>query len=98
MVRGLGFMVPYSHIWVDNDGVLLSSTRADSSLKKESTALSFNLIWEAVASGVMELAFIHSYFNWADLMMKAQNKGSFTNLCKKMLCGFRLYRNRGVLT
>jgi len=90
MVRELSFATPWSGIWSDNDGVLLSSTNVGSLLKKRSTVLSFHLTQEVIAAEAIELSYIHSKFNYTDLLTKALEKGFFNHLLNRMLVGFRV--------
>jgi len=72
MLRGFGIPVNEpTLIFSDNMGVIQSASMAAAVLKKKHTALSFHRVREAVAMGIVNLAYIPSECNVADILTKS---------------------------
>jgi len=81
-------MIP-SRLKVDNTGMILSSVKAGSSIKKRSSTLSYYLIREAITAGVVELQHVDGRENTLDMLTKPLDNNAFMKLLLHVLTGFK---------
>jgi hypothetical protein len=59
-----------SNVWVDNVSVVKNTSIAESMLTKKHIAISYHLVREAAAAGIIKIYHIRSEDNKADLLTK----------------------------
>lgn len=74
----------------DNVGVVSTSANVQGLLKRRSTALVYHLTRENIAVGVIELQYVSTGHNVADIMTKPLAGGSFSDNSTKLVVGYRV--------
>ena len=82
-----------TNCYIDNDSVVSSSTQPESTLKKRHLAIAYHRVREAVAAGIVRIAYEASSTNIADMLTKilpAENYIDCVNFAYFRLPGFSL--------
>jgi len=69
----------------DNESVVKNTTAPESTLKKKHTAIAYHRCREAVAAGVIDVGFVRSKENLADLATKTLPAPQRYNFCCQLL-------------
>ncbi len=69
----------------DNQSVVLNTTVPSSVLKKKHNVVAYHRVHEAIAGSILVFGHIDLPDNYADLATKSVDKGTFFNLCNKIL-------------
>ena len=86
MLRCLGVKVSQpTKLFGDNLGVMQTAQIPDADLKKKHVAISYHLVREAVAAGIIEPIWLDSKANFADLCTKALVKATHGVLTRGMM-------------
>lgn len=56
------------NVFCDNESVFKNTTKPDSMLKKEHNAITYHRIHEAIAAGIIQIAWEDGYSNIADVL------------------------------
>jgi hypothetical protein len=83
----------HAHVRVDNMSVVKNTTVPESTLKKKSNAIAYHFVREAVASGIVRIAYEPSGSNKADILTKL-----LPGPATRQLIGTILYWRRLVIT
>ena len=59
-----------TNVFCDNESVFKNATRPESTLKKKHNAIAYHRVREAVAAGVVRIAWEDGRFNLADVLTK----------------------------
>ena len=71
MLRCLGVPVlTATNLYSDNQGVTLSATTPEADLKKKHVMISYHLVREATAAGIVAPCWIPGGTNWSDILTK----------------------------
>jgi hypothetical protein len=72
-------------VWCDNESVVKSTTRPESTLKKKHNAINYHRVREAQAAGYIRTAWIDSNDNLADVLTKVLVGAKRANLLSRIL-------------
>jgi hypothetical protein len=78
------FGIPISgpaNVFCDNDGVVKNCTRPDSTIKKKHNAIAYHKVKEAVANGIIRVAWESSKSNLADMLTKPVSALELQRFC-----------------
>ena len=86
MMRCLGCNIPSdgscpTKVFNDNLSVVLNSQNPSADLSKKHVAISYHVVREAVAAGIIEPYWLKGIFNISDIMTKQIPKSEFRNHC-----------------
>jgi hypothetical protein len=70
---------------VDNDTVVKNSTIPSSTLQKKHNSIYYHFVREAVAAGILHIAYISSGENLADMFTKLLGATKLREFCQKIL-------------
>ena len=85
-LRMLGFKVTQpARLLCDNLAVVTNTTLPSSSLKKKHNAIAYHKVREAVAAGIVKVAYIPSEWNLADILTKPLSPQDFYRLLYNVL-------------
>ena len=87
MLRCLGCNVPADYtcptkVFCDNFSVIQNSQNPAADLSKKHMAISYHVVREAIAAGIIEAYWIKSGYNMADILTKQLPKPEFMEHCK----------------
>ena len=71
-----------TNCYIDNDSVVSSSTQPESTLKKRHLAIAYHRVREAVAAGIIRIAYEASSTNIADMLTKILPAEKLHRLCQ----------------
>jgi hypothetical protein len=74
-----------SNTFCDNKSVVTNATTPTSTLKKKHNSIPYHRVREAVATGILRIAKVHSSENLADLLTEPLGGVSLKNLILKIL-------------
>jgi hypothetical protein len=84
-LRSMGVAVPgASVVFSDNLGVVQSSAIHSSAIKKKHVSISYHVVREFIASGVVEVVKIHTSDNVADIATKALGATTHHRMCRPL--------------
>ena len=90
MICEMGFTLMTSCILCNNTGIVTASTNVLGLLKKRSTSLAYNMTRENLAAQVIELQYIMSGQNVANILTKVLQGDFFTTLSRQLVVGYRV--------
>jgi hypothetical protein len=97
-LRMIGIQVKKPAILLlDNESVFKNATLPSSALKKKHNAIAYHKVHEAVAAGIVRIAYIPSSYNRADILTKPLNPYEYYNLLKQILFEISNSDNQGEL-
>jgi hypothetical protein len=97
MLRSLGIRVTQpTKLFGDNLGVIQNASVPDATLKKKHVALSYHCVREAIAAKITAPYKLDSKDNFADVLTKPLERGSFLHHVKDLLWGSATTPNQGI--
>jgi hypothetical protein len=74
-----------THILADNQSVIKNSSQPESTLKKKSNSIAYHYVRERVAAGIVDVSYVNTKKNLADMLTKIQSGPERMPLVKKVL-------------
>jgi hypothetical protein len=74
-----------TYTFCDNNSVVLSSTIPGSILKKKHNAIAYHKVRETIACGIMQLHYVSTEWNLADILTKILPGPKFKKIVKCIL-------------
>ncbi len=74
-----------TNVFGDNKSVIINATMPVSTLKRKHNSIAYHRVREAVASGVLQIAKVHTSENLADLLTKPLSATALKSLVQKIL-------------
>jgi len=74
-----------ANVLVDNDSVVKNSTIPSSTLQRKHNSIFYHCVRESVAAGILQIAYIPSSENLADMFTKILGARNLKDFCSKLL-------------
>jgi hypothetical protein len=72
-------------VFCDNRGVVMNTTRPDSTLKKEHNAIAYHRVREAVSAGIIRITKVPTETNLVDMLTKPLPRPRLREWCQIVL-------------